>query len=170
MNMALLGVDFSGVMYPLPVTVLLMATFILFNKMSHRMYEQCRMIESFNPASEHYGKATATVKSKNIITKMSLISYNVNGQEFSLKVHHYLKSGSTEIIYPQNKPQKTIVYDYELVNRTRKKCRILSFVFLTIILIPFLLIICFCVYAIINGGVGCDDVSSYSAYLKIMRY
>lgn len=169
MNMALLGVDFSGVMYPLPVTALLIATFILFNRMSHRMYEQCRMIESFNPASEYYGKTTAVVKSKNIITRMSLISYNVNGQEFPVKVPYYLKSRNSDIIYLKTKPQKAIVYDYELVDRTRKKCRILSFILLTIIFIPVLLIILFCIYVSING-LGSDDVSSYSAYLKIIRY
>ena len=168
MNMALLGVDFSAVTYPVPVTVLLVAIFIVFHKMSRRIYEQCRMIEAFNLSSEYYGRTTATVKARNIITRMSLISYNVNGQEFSLKVHHYLKSDSTDIIYPKDKPQKAILYDYEIVHRTMKIFRILSLTALTIILIPILLIICFCIYVSING---LEDfaVSSYSAYLK-MRY
>lgn len=169
MNMALFGVDFSAVTYPVPVTVLLITIFIVFHKMSRRMYEQCRMIEAFNPSSEYYGQTTATVKSKNIITRMSLISYNVDGKEFSVKVHHYLKSDSTDIIYPKDKPQKAIMYDYELVHRTMKKFRILSLTALTIILIPVLLIICFCIYVSING-LGDFEVSSYSAYLKIMRY
>lgn len=168
MNMVLFGVDFSSATYPVPVTVLLITIFIVFHKMSRKMYEQCRMIEAFNPASEYYEKTTATVKAKNIITRMSLISYNVNGQEFSLKVHHYLKSDSTDIIYPKDKPQNAILYDYELVHRTMKKFRILSLTALTIILIPVLLIICFCIYVSING---LEDfaVLSYSAYLK-MRY
>ncbi len=168
MNMALFGVDFSAVTYPVPVTVLLITIFIVFHKMSRRMYEQCRIIEAFNPSSEYYGRATATVKAKNIITRISLIIYNVDGQEFSVKVHHYLKSDSIDIIYPKGKPQKAILYDYELVSRTMKKFRILSLTALSIILIPVLLIICFCIYVSING-LGCDDVSSYSACLQILK-
>ncbi len=151
MNMALFSVDTSGLIFSGRTYIMLFVIYIVFSHISNNIHEKFRIVESFNPASETYGETVAVIKSRNRFFRMSSLHYNVNGQEFSLTVPYYLKSDSASVIYTRAKPNKAILYDYELLHRTMKKYRIISRSSLTIGLLLVMGVILILIL-IANGG------------------
>ncbi len=151
-NMALFAVNPSVFVYSSAFVIIPLVFYAVFCYKRFIVSVQAETVENFNSESADYIKTVALVKSVNRILKKSTLCYNVNGQDFHIKVPYYIKSDSTHVIYPKNKPNKAILYD---CNRLKKKVKKYTALVNLSIILEFIMIIL--TFILLVKSIGVDD-------------
>ncbi|MBD5159839.1 MAG: hypothetical protein HDT23_06325 [Ruminococcus sp.] len=163
MNMALFSVNPFVFVYSSAFVIIPLVFYAVFCYKRFIVSVQAETVKNFNLESVDYIKTVAVVKSVNRILKKSTLCYNVNGQEFSIKVPYYIKSDSTYVIYPKNKPNKAILYDCEQLKKTVKKYTTLANLSIILEFIMIILTILMFILLVKSGGdnTGVSSIPSY---------